>query len=188
MQHLVLASGSPRRKELLSNLQLSFDIFVSNIDEIIDSNLKPEEMVMSLAYQKAKAVANQYPDSYVIGADTIVLFQNQILGKPKNEAESIEVLKKLSNNTHEVITGVAIIYQDKSTTFFEKTEVTFWDLSEDEITKYVATGEPKDKAGSYGIQELGSALVKHISGDYFSVVGLPVSRTLRELRKLGFKC
>lgn len=186
MQHLVLASGSPRRKELLENLKLSFDVSVSNIDESIDEELTPEEMVMQIAFNKAKAVSEEYPDSYVIGADTAVLFQNQILGKPNDEQESIQVLKALSNHTHEVVTGVAIIYKDTHSLFYEKTEVTFWDLSDEEITDYVASGEPRDKAGSYGIQELGSSLVKHIKGDYFAVVGLPVSRTLRELKKLGF--
>src|SRR5690606_18632747 len=128
MQHLVLASSSPRRKELLSQLKLQFEISNSHVEEIIDESLTPIQLVQSLAHQKAKAVAKHYPDSYVIGADTIVLFQNQILGKPNNENESIKVLSALSGHTHEVITGVALIYQDKEVTFYEKTEVTFWEL------------------------------------------------------------
>ncbi|MFT4412795.1 Maf family protein [Fredinandcohnia humi] len=187
MQNLVLASGSPRRKELLHNLKLSFDVSVSNIDESIDETLPAEELVMKIAEKKAKAVAVQHPDSFVIGADTAVLFQNQFLGKPKNEQDSIKVLKALSNQTHEVVTGVAIIHQESHILFVEKTEVTFWELSDEEIAEYVASGEPRDKAGSYGIQGLGSALVKHIKGDYFNVVGLPISRTIRELRKLGYR-
>ncbi len=188
MQHLVLASGSPRRKELLRNVKLSFNVSVSNIDETIDETLTPEEKVMAIALKKAKAIVNQFPDSYILAADTAVVFQNQFLGKPKSEQESIHVLKTLSNQTHEVVTGVAILFKDTQKLFFERTEVTFWDLTDEEIQAYVASGEPKDKAGSYGIQGLGSALVKHIKGDYFSVVGLPVSRTLRELRNLGFHC
>nr|WP_309099774.1 Maf family protein [Fredinandcohnia onubensis] len=188
MQHLVLASGSPRRKELLRNVKLSFGVSVSNIDESIDETLTPEEKAMTIALKKAKAILEQFPDSYILAADTAVVFQNQFLGKPKNEQESIDVLKTLSNQTHEVVTGVAILFKDTQKTFFERTEVTFWDLTDEEIQTYVASGEPKDKAGSYGIQGLGSALVKHIKGDYFSVVGLPVSRTLRELRDLGFHC
>jgi septum formation protein len=188
MQHLVLASGSPRRKELLRNVKLSFDVSVSNIDESIDETLTPEEKAMTIALKKAKAILEQFPDSYILAADTAVVFQNQFLGKPKNEQESINVLKTLSNQTHEVVTGVAILFKDTQKTFFERTEVTFWDLTDEEIQTYVASGEPKDKAGSYGIQGLGSALVKHIKGDYFTVVGLPVSRTLRELRDLGFHC
>ncbi|WP_077618954.1 Maf family protein [Bacillus sinesaloumensis] len=187
MEHLVLASGSPRRKELLRNVKLSFDVSVSNIDESVDETLAPEEKVMKIALEKAKAVLSQYPDSYILAADTAVVFQNQFLGKPKNEQESVEVLRALSNQTHEVVTGVAILTKDTESVFYERTEVTFWELSDEEINAYVASGEPKDKAGSYGIQGLGSALVKHIKGDYFSVVGLPVSRTIRELRNLGFQ-
>ncbi|WP_449537129.1 Maf family protein [Ferdinandcohnia sp. Marseille-Q9671] len=186
MQHLVLASGSPRRKELLRNVKLSFDVSVSNIDESVDETLTPEEKVMTIALKKAKAVSQDNPNSYILGADTAVVFQNQFLGKPKSEQDSIQVLKTLSNQTHEVITGVAILFKDTQVTFFERTEVTFWDLTDEEIIAYVASGEPIDKAGSYGIQGLGSTLVKYIKGDYFSVVGLPVSRTLRELRSIGF--
>jgi septum formation protein len=186
MQHLILASGSPRRKELLKNLRLTFDVVVSQIDESFNEDMRPEEVVMHLAYQKASDVAKLYPYSFVIGADTIVCCENQILGKPKDQQEAFDMLKMLSGKTHEVFTGVSIVHGQKHSTFYEKTEVTFWELSDEEIHDYISSGEPLDKAGSYGIQELGSALVKKIHGDYFSVVGLPVSRTIRELRKLGF--
>ncbi|WP_078545331.1 Maf family protein [Litchfieldia alkalitelluris] len=185
-QRLILASGSPRRKELLSNLQLTFDVIVSEIEEVVDETMTPAEVVMSLASQKAEDIAKEHRDAYVIGSDTVVVFQDEILGKPKNEEDSFRMLTMLSGNTHHVYTGVAISYQSETFTFYEKTEVTFWDLTEAEIHTYIKSGEPKDKAGSYGIQELGSGLVKNINGDYFAVVGLPVSRTIRELKRLGY--
>ncbi|MBE4908145.1 septum formation inhibitor Maf [Bacillus luteolus] len=187
MKRLILASGSPRRKELLNNLQTPFEISVSDIEEVVDPQLVPEQVVMSLAEQKARDVAKKYPNDFVLGADTIVVYDHQILGKPKDKQESYTMLKLLSGQVHEVLTGVAIIVGEDAVTFFERTEVEFWELTDEEIWKYINSGEPADKAGSYGIQELGSVLVKRISGDYFSVVGLPISRTIRELQKLGFK-
>ena len=184
-QRLILASGSPRRKELLSNLQLKFEVVVSDIEEIVDESLQPEEVVMDLAYQKANDVAQIHSDAIVLGSDTVVVFDGEILGKPTDEEDSFRMLKMLSGNTHEVLTGVSIISPQETITFYERTEVTFWELTDDEIRAYIASGEPADKAGSYGIQMLGSVLVKRINGDYFAVVGLPVSRTKRELKKLG---
>lgn len=184
-KHLILASGSPRRKELLEHLQLAFTVIVSDIEEVIDSTLTPTEMVMSLAFQKASHVAKSYRGSYVIGADTIVVYRGQLFGKPRSEKEAISMLTLLSGGTHEVLTGVSILHGDQNCTFVERTNVTFWTLTEKEIYDYVKTGEPMDKAGAYGIQGLGSLLVKEIQGDYFSVVGLPIARTMRELRHLG---
>ena len=187
MQHLVLASSSPRRKELLENLHLVFDIFSSEVDESFAPGLLPEEIVTDLARRKAKEVAKQYPNSFVIGADTIVVANGRILEKPQTEAESFEMLTLLSGKTHDVYTGVAIIQATNERTFFEKTEVTFWELTRTEMNAYIKSGEPFDKAGGYGIQGFGSMLVKQISGDYFAVVGLPVSRTVRELQKAGYQ-
>ena len=184
-QRLILASGSPRRKELLSNLQIKFEVVVSEIEEIVDESLQPEEVVMDLAFQKANDVAKIHQDAIVLGSDTVVVFDGEILGKPTNEEDSFRMLKMLSGNTHEVLTGVSIISPQETITFYERTEVTFWELTDDEIYAYIASGEPADKAGSYGIQHLGSVFVKRINGDYFSVVGLPVSRTKRELKKVG---
>jgi len=183
---LILASGSPRRKELLENVNIPFDVVVSEVEEVVDESLTPSEVVKSLALQKAHDVAVKYPDSVVLGSDTVVVYEEQILGKPENEEDSYRMLKMLSGHTHHVLTGVAIISDKETTTFYEKTEVTFWELSDQEIRTYIASGEPADKAGSYGIQQLGSSLVKRINGDYFAVVGLPVARTIRELRKFGF--
>ncbi|WP_456278115.1 Maf family protein [Bacillus sp. AK128] len=185
MQHLILASSSPRRKELLTTLGLSFDVLSSSIEEIVDPSATPEETVLSLAQEKAMDVAKQYPSAYVIGADTIVVKDLKILGKPKNKEDAIDTLRMLSGSTHSVLTGVAIVYNGNPTSFFVKTEVTFWPLSQEEIDRYIESGEPFDKAGSYGIQGLGSLFVKEIQGDYFSVVGLPISTLKRELVKLG---
>lgn len=187
MQHLILASSSPRRKELLENLHLTFDISSSEVMESYTPGTAPEQIVMELAARKALDVAAKNPDAYVIGADTIVYANGQVLGKPTTMTDATEMLKMLSGNTHYVFTGVAIVHDNEVTRFFEKTDVTFWELSDEEITNYIKSGEPFDKAGAYGIQGLGCMLVRQISGDYFSVVGLPVSRTVRELRKLGYQ-
>ncbi|MFD3449555.1 Maf family protein [Microbacteriaceae bacterium 4G12] len=182
MRHLILASGSPRRKELLEHLQMPFSIVTSQVEEVVDPKLTPSEVVMSLALQKAADVAKEYSDHIVLGADTIVTYNSLILGKPTNKEEAVHMLRMLSGNTHEVFTGVAFVLGEQVHTFYERTEVTFWELTDDEIRAYVETGEPLDKAGSYGIQGLGAVLVKRISGDYYSVVGLPISRVVRELK------
>ncbi|WP_042459197.1 Maf family protein [Neobacillus dielmonensis] len=187
MQNLILASSSPRRKELLENLRIPFAISSSNVDESFNPDLPPDEVVMELAHRKAQAVFEKNPDAFVIGSDTIVVADNRFLGKPADEAEAFQILKGLSGSQHEVYTGVSIVSPANSVRFYEKTEVWFWELTDDEIRSYVKSGEPLDKAGAYGIQGLGSMLVKKINGDYFAVVGLPVARTVRELKRLQFK-
>ncbi|MFX3624564.1 MAG: nucleoside triphosphate pyrophosphatase [Ectobacillus sp.] len=182
MKRLILASGSPRRKELLEQMQIPFEIVVSQIEEILDETLPPSEVVMSLALQKANDVAKHYTDAVVLGADTIVTYQSRILGKPGSAQEALETLRLLSGKTHEVYTGVAIVSKEKTIMFFDRTEVAFYELAEEEIMSYVATNEPLDKAGSYGIQGMGAMLVREIHGDYYSVVGLPIARVVRELR------
>jgi septum formation protein len=186
MERLILASSSPRRKELLENMQLSFEVASSDVDESFSEHLPPAEVVMQLAERKAKEVANHYPADYVLGADTIVVLEGQVLGKPSDKEEANAMLRQLSGQTHEVYTGVAIVSNKESICFYEKTTVTFWELTENEINMYVSSGEPLDKAGAYGIQQLGSFLVKEIQGDYYNVVGLPIARTVRELRRAGF--
>ncbi|WP_210366749.1 Maf family protein [Bacillus sp. REN3] len=186
MQRLILASSSPRRKELLETLRLPFEISSSDADESFSDELTPAEAVMELASRKARAVAGNYPDCFIIGSDTVVVHGGTILGKPSDEQEAASMLRKLSGNTHAVYTGVSIHSPWKEERFYEKTDVTFWELSDEEIDTYIKSGEPFDKAGGYGIQGFGSMLVKHISGDYFTVVGLPVSRLIRELKKMGF--
>jgi septum formation protein len=186
MEHLILASSSPRRKELLENIHLTFEVSSSDVDESFPDGLSPDVVVKLLAERKAKAVAANNPTAFVLGADTIVVLEGTVLGKPNDEAEAADMLRKLSGKTHEVYTGVAIVSPNDAISFYEKTTVTFWELTETEINMYVSSGEPLDKAGAYGIQQLGSFLVKEIQGDYFSVVGLPISRTVRELRRAGF--
>lgn len=183
MPKLILASQSPRRKELLKKLQIPFDTISSNADEQLDDNLSPENAVIELATRKANTVADQYKEAIVIGADTIVVHNGKILGKPINRTMAREMLESLSGTQHSVFTGVTVIYNGKHQSFYEKTDVTFWELTSKEIEHYLDSDEPYDKAGSYGIQGLGSLLVKAISGDYFNVVGLPVSRLNRFLKE-----
>ncbi|MEH6993660.1 Maf family protein [Neobacillus drentensis] len=187
MQNLILASSSPRRKELLENLRLTFTISSSEVDESFDPTLSPEDVVMDLAERKAQVIFKENPNAFVIGSDTIVVLDNQVLGKPTDEAEAKEMLTMLSGKKHDVYTGVSILSPNGTARFYERTEVWFWELTDAEINFYVQSGEPLDKAGAYGIQQLGSMLVKKISGDYFAVVGLPVSRTYRELKRLGYQ-
>ena len=187
MKHTsILASGSPRRKELLQHHHIPFTVNASTIEEIVNPSYTPSEVVMDLARQKAVDVASHYKEDMVLGADTVVVYSNRILGKPKTKQEAIETLTMLSGQKHQVLTGVAFVSNAKVYTFYEQTDVEFWPIEQDEIVQYVESGEPMDKAGSYGIQGLGAALVKKIEGDYFSVVGLPLSRTIRELKQYGF--
>lgn len=185
MKKLILASGSPRRKELLELVDMPFDVVVSDVEEIIGAYSSPHDIVMSLALQKASAVAKNYEDCVVLGADTVVTYESRILGKPVDENEAKEMLQLLSGKTHEVYTGVALISKEKTVTFYERAEVTFWELTEEEIKAYVRTKEPLDKAGSYGIQGKGAIFVHHIQGDYYAIVGLPIARVVRELKQFN---
>ena len=182
MKHLnkypiILASGSPRRKQLLEQIDLEFEVVPSQIYEDFSLNLSPTDFVEYYAQEKAKDVANSYPDKWVIGADTIVVFESHILGKPKNEKDSFQMLKRLSGNTHQVITGVSIqnIKQDISDSFHERTNVTFNTLSDKIINYYIETYDPFDKAGSYGIQDWFSVCVNRIDGCFYNVMGFPLS-------------
>jgi len=171
---IILASGSPRRKELLESLGWSFDVIVSNIDEELLAGEAPPDMVKRLAIEKARAVAVNFPDAYVIGSDTSVVIEKKVLGKPENKKESIEMLKLLNGRTHYVYSGVALCFGDNVFSDFDSTEVTFRYLNEEALFAYVESGEGLDKAGSYAIQGLGSLLVESIRGCYFNVVGLPL--------------
>ena len=183
MKHLnkypiILASGSPRRKQLLEQIDLEFEVVPSQIYEDFSLNLSPTDFVEHYAQEKAKDVANSYLDKWVIGADTIVVFESHILGKPKNKKDSFQMLKRLSGNTHQVITGVSIqnIKQDISDSFHERTNVTFNTLSDNIINYYIKTYKPFDKAGSYGIQDWFSVCVNRIDGCFYNVMGFPLSR------------
>ena len=183
MAKYILASNSPRRKALLELLSISFEVEVPNIEEILDP-LKPiEEAVMDLAFQKASVVFKKHLEDVVLGFDTIVIVDGQILGKPKDEEDARRMLRALSDKTHIVITAGAIVSKQVSTTFYEKARVTFNRLEEDEIEAYVATKEPFDKAGAYAVQGFGAKFVRGINGDYYAIMGLPVSRLYQELRR-----
>ena len=178
---LILASGSPRRKELLSLITDEFEILVSGCDEFVPEGTPAEKVPAILAEQKALAVAKLRPEDTVIGSDTVVVLNDEIFGKPKDKAHAHAMLKALSGKKHFVYTGVAVAEKGEVRSFVQKTEVEFYELSDETIEKYIATGEPMDKAGAYGIQGKGSVLVKGIVGDYFNVMGLPVAETARFL-------
>lgn len=195
MTKFVLASGSPRRRELLEQMGLSFEISPAYGDEIITKEL-PSEIVEELSCAKASEVADRYTDQYkndttvIIGADTIVAHGKEIMGKPKNEEDAVRMLETLQGDTHQVYTGVTLVIMEagkKSTmTFCEKTDVMMYPMTKKQIKAYVATGEPMDKAGAYAIQGKCAAYIKGINGEYNNVVGLPVARLMQELlaRKL----
>lgn len=181
----VLASKSPRRKELLKNIGIQAEIVPANVDESALSSLPPEKMVTQLALLKASDVARSFGrNTYVIAADTVVVMNGEIFGKPQNIADARRMLNALSGNTHSVYTGFCVINCSDSTAVarYEKTDVTFCKLSDAEIDAYIKTREPMDKAGSYGIQGKGSIFIEKIEGDYFNVVGLPVCALSKLLR------
>jgi septum formation protein len=193
MVEIILASASPRRRELLANLGLKFGVVVPDVDEAILPGEEPGPMVKRVALLKARKVGSKLSDSIVLAADTTVALSRgdswEILGKPADALEAEAMLSKLSGQTHCVFTGYAVVNIDKSheVTGVVQTQVTFDTLSPQEIREYVVTGEPMDKAGAYGIQGFGSRLVKSISGSYSNVVGLPLCEVVRELEKLGVK-
>lgn len=179
---LVLASKSPRRHELLKIITEDFVVKSADVEENLPEGISPEGAVLYLSKIKAEPLANDVDT--VIGADTVVAINGKILGKPKNRDNAFCMLKELSGNTHSVFTGVTIFKGDSATSFYAETKVKFYDLTDDEIRAYVATGECDDKAGAYGIQNKGALLVESFEGDYFNIVGLPVARLYRELKKL----
>lgn len=185
---IILASGSPRRKELMIRAGIDFKIHVADIDESqVDPGMAPEDYVCLLSKIKARAVAVQYPDAWTIGADTIVSVDNTILGKPAGHRQAVTMLTQLNNREHHVLTAFTIMrpnFNDVVTKAVD-TRVRFKQLSDDEINWYAATGEPYDKAGGYGIQGIGAFLVKEISGSYTNVVGLPVCELIDALASLG---
>lgn len=181
----ILASASPRRSKILSDIGLVFETVPAEIDESMPRHVKPHMAVQELALKKAAAAAcGAERDSVIIAADTVVCVQGKILGKPCDEKEAADMLRMLSGRAHEVLTGVAVIRARDgfSATFFESTEVYFKELTDGQIIEYVKTGEPADKAGAYGIQGFGSLFVSGIRGDFQNVVGLPVSRLYDFLR------
>ena len=184
---LILASASPRRKELLGKIGLEFDIIPAKGEEVVTKNL-PWEVVEELSFQKAKEIADmQKEECIVIGSDTIVAKEEKIMGKPKDEAEAYQMLSEIAGNVHQVYTGVTLIRtgkEPKVITFAEKTHVHLYPMSDKEIYSYIATKDPMDKAGAYGIQGDFAIHVKGIEGDYYNVVGLPIGKVYQELKQL----
>lgn len=181
---IILASRSPRRQQLLRELGLKFDVIIRDYEEIYPEGLTGEEIARFVAYEKAASFKNELSDDeIVIAADTIVWCNNKVMGKPVDHQDAIRILKEISGNTHEVITGVSIRSQSKEFTFSDSTNVSFEALTDEEISYYINKYKPYDKAGAYGIQEwIGIIACNHIDGSYFNVVGLPVQRLYKELQ------
>lgn len=186
---IILASQSPRRRELLERMGLPFRIITPDIDERMERELPPGELVAAISAEKAGAVAAQAgPGAVVIAADTVVALDGAVLGKPADEEEAFRMLSLLSGNRHQVYTGLTVLRGEQVFSQWEETAVTFRPLTAEEIEAYIATGEPMDKAGAYGIQGYGSLLIEGISGDYYNVMGLPVCRLGQILGQLGMDC
>lgn len=184
MKKIILASASPRRRDLLETAGVEFEICISDADESIPEGTKPVDAAKMTAAKKALAVAESHKEDIVIGADTIVAAGDKILGKPKDKADAEAMLTTLSGIEHEVVTGVCLVCGGEINSFAQVSKVKFYDLTAEEIKAYAATNEPMDKAGAYGIQGKGCTLVEKIDGDYFNIVGLPVARVVRELNKM----
>lgn len=187
MRNIILASSSPRRKQLLEQVGLEFRVVTSDADEHSDKK-SPEEYVMELSSIKAKAVKeklieeNSYDNTVVIGSDTIVYHNGRVLLKPKDEDDAFSIISSFAGDKHQVYTGVTFCIDDEVISFYEKTDVFVYEMSQDEIISYIKTGEPMDKAGAYGIQGYFAEYIKGICGDYNNVVGLPVARLMHELK------
>ncbi|MBE5784609.1 MAG: septum formation inhibitor Maf [Clostridiales bacterium] len=181
---LILASQSPRRREMLALMDYEYEVIVSDANEDVPL-CAPAEFVEKLAEKKAEAVFSTHRDCCVIGADTIVYLDGNIIGKPKDKADAFHILSRLSSRTHTVYTGVAILTEGRRQLFHDKTDVTFASLSPEEIHAYISTKEPLDKAGAYGIQGPGSLLVERVNGSYFNVIGMPNQKLYRALREFG---
>lgn len=184
---VILASGSPRRHELLNLIGIPHEVRPANIDETIRHRETPRRHAERLAREKASAIATRDPNLITIGADTIVVTNRKVLGKPADTAQAAAMLRQLSGRKHTVITAVAVSRGKKLRSAVEEVQVRFRKLHDDEIDAYVATGEPMDKAGAYGIQGYGATIVESVDGDYFSVMGLPLARLVGLLRDVGVK-
>lgn len=178
---VILASQSPRRRELLSRIISDFDVIPADINEDVKNYFTPMDYVLTMAAQKAMHVAKQYPNDLVIGCDTIVTIDNEILGKPTSRDDAFRMLRQLSGRSHKVYTSVVLMKDDQESSATVPATVEFYDLTDEEINNYLDTKEYQDKAGAYGIQEQGALLVKSIQGDFYSIVGLPIATLNRML-------
>ena len=185
MKTIVLASGSPRRKEILEKTGLSFTVDPSNYEEDMNQDLEPKELVKVLSLGKAKDVAKRHKNAVIIGADLIISFKGNVLGKPQTKEKAIEMLTQLSGNTHSAISGFTIIDTETGKVVSDalETKIRFKELTQEEIKKYVDTGEPLDKAGAYAIQGKGKEFIKNIKGDYYNVMGLPLDSIITKLKE-----
>ena len=183
--NIILASASPRRKEILENANVKFKVIASSIEELTLDGESPSHMVMRLAFEKGIDIASRQKSDLVISADTIVVLNDTVLGKPKDEIEPRKMITSLSGKTHQVITGVSLINLDNNKKIIDYviSNVKFKNLSEEDINDYIRTNESLDKAGAYGIQGYGALLVEEIQGDYFNIVGLPISKVSDLLKK-----
>ena len=184
---VILASQSPRRRELLALIGISHAVQPADIDESMLPGEDPRAHCERLAREKVEVIAGREPDALIIGSDTIVILDGEILGKPADEAEARATIARLSGRSHVVMTAVAVRYRGQERSAVEEVGVTFHPLSADQISEYVATGEPMDKAGAYGIQGYGATIVARVDGDYFAVMGLPLQRLVRLLAELGIR-
>lgn len=183
---IILASKSPRRKDILEIMGVDFEVDVADVDESVSASLTPVEAVCEISRRKAEAVVQRHKDEdfIVVSADTVVVIDGKIIGKPRDTQDALDILKSLSARTHHVYTGFTVTDGEKTKTDFEVTQVHFKELDEDDIKRYIATGECMDKAGAYGIQQKGNLFVEYIHGDYYNVVGFPISKicvTVKEL-------
>jgi septum formation protein len=183
MRNIILASKSLRRQELLSKITTDFKIETADIDETINPENEIKKELESLAIKKAEVIFKKNPDSIVIGSDTIVVLNEQVLLKPKNKEDARSILLKLSGNTHYVYTSVAIISEEKIISFVDESTVEFFNLTNEEIEKYINTKDPYDKAGAYGIQGPAALFINKINGDYYSIMGFPISKIYHHLKK-----
>jgi septum formation protein len=182
---IILASASPRRRELLTLIGVAHEVMPADVDETLLVGERPAPHAERLAREKARAIANREPGAVVLGADTIVVVDGDILGKPRDPEQAHSMLRRLSDRTHTVFTAVAVAHDERMASSVEEVAVTFRSLGSGEIGEYIATGEPMDKAGAYGIQGYGATIVERIAGDYFAVMGLAVVRLVRLLAELG---
>ncbi|MBW8768908.1 MAG: septum formation inhibitor Maf [Gemmatimonadetes bacterium] len=184
---VILAAQSPRRRELLTLVGITHEVRPADIDETYLAGEKPAPHAERLARGKCAVIAEREPDALVIGSDTIVVVDGDVLGKPANEGDAAHMLRRLSGRSHIVVTAVAVAWRGQTRSAVEEVNVTFHSLSDDDIAAYIATREPMDKAGAYGIQGYGATIVERVDGDYFAVMGLPLQLLVRVLRELGIR-
>jgi septum formation protein len=183
-KEFILASNSPRRRELLKLLDIHFTVLASDICEEIKKDLSNEEIVMDLALQKAKQISVLHPNKYILGFDTLVILDGIPLGKPVDEKDAFRMLRALSGKTHTVLTGCAIVKDSFEELFYDYANVDFAEMTDEEIHQYIESKEPFDKAGAYGIQGIGAKFIKRIEGDYYSVMGMPIHKLYHKIKNL----